>query len=99
MASEDKRKLWEERIDDFLVSGQTQKAWCQDQGCSVYQLQYWLRKLGVSRAEARRRRWVSLQTRSGSGISLRVGHVVLEVEQGFDPEVLTDVVRLLSGIC
>jgi hypothetical protein len=33
------------------------------------------------------------------GITIRVGELVLEVEQGFDPQVLSDVVLTLMALC
>ena len=101
MSNEQKRELWNERIQAFRASGLSQKAWCEEQGLQVSQLGYWLRKLRSETNLSEKGRWVSLSSvaPSGSGISLRVGSVVLEIERVFDPEVLADVLRSLMAVC
>gem|GEM_PF-5068991 len=46
-------------------------------------------------------RWVSLPTSqaAGSGVSLKLGKVVLEVEPGFDEQTFTSVLRALMAAC
>lgn len=44
MSKEEKRALWEARIQQFQTSGQTCKDWCQEQQISVTTMNYWLRK-------------------------------------------------------
>mgnify|MGYP003292904342 CR=1 FL=1 len=44
MSKEEKRVLWETRIQQFRSSGQTCKVWCQEQQISVATMNYWLRK-------------------------------------------------------
>lgn len=46
-------------------------------------------------------RWVSLPGTAsfGSGVSLRIGDLVVDVESGFDKELLVDVVRALMAVC
>ena len=44
MPKEEKRRLWEERIQEFHSSGQTCKAWCREQQIPVATMNYWLRK-------------------------------------------------------
>ena len=103
MVTQDKRQLWEERVKAYLASGQTQKAWCLEQGLPVHQLQYWLKRFKAERVlvSSGSGRWVSLpdSIRTGSGVSLRFGDVVLEVERGFDQDVLVDVIRSLMSLC
>ena len=100
MSNKQKQELWNERIQEFRASGLSQKAWCEKQGLQIGQLGYWLRK---SKTEANRSngRWLTLSTiaPSGSGISLRIGSMVLEIERGFDQEVLADVVHSLMTVC
>ena len=103
MVTQDKRQLWEERVRAYLASGQTQKAWCLEQGIPVHQLRYWLRKFKAEHVQVSSGsgRWVSLPAsiRTGSGVSLRIGGVILEVERGFDQDVLVDVIRSLMSLC
>ena len=100
MSNTQKQELWNERIQDFRTSGLSQKAWCEEHGLQVGQLGYWLRK-SKTQASSSNGRWLSLDTIAlpGSGISLRIGSMVLEIERGFDQEVLADVVRSLMAVC
>ena len=98
----EKRALWNERIQDFLTIGQSRQAWCRDNEVSAQQLGYWLRKSQSSHEnQAESSRWVSMNASSsaGSGITMRVGDIILEVERGFDPQVLTDVILTLMTLC
>ena len=99
MSNEQKRELWNERIQAFRASGLSQKAWCEEQGLQVSQLGYWLRKLRSETNLSEKGRWVSLNNiaPSNSGVSLRIGNAVLEIDRGFDPEVLADVLRSLMA--
>ncbi len=96
-----KQELWTERIEAFLASGLSQRAWCEQQGMRPNQLSYWLRKLRTEARPSGKGRWVSLNNiaPSNSGVSLRIGNAVLEIERGFDPEVLADVLRSLMASC
>lgn len=100
-ARQELRELWAERVQDFLASGLSQRAWCREQGLRPNQLGYWLRKLEAETKPAQSGRWVRLYSvgHSGSGVVLRIGTVVLEIQRGFDQEVLVDVIRSLIGIC
>ena len=63
---------------------------------------YWLRKLESNMpAESESKRWVRMQTTplGDSGITIQIGDVVLSVKQGFDHQVLVDVVRALTAVC
>lgn len=36
---------------------------------------------------------------TGSGVVLRIGNVTVEIQRGFDPQVLTEVIRSLLNVC
>ena len=101
MTEKSKQELWAERIEAFLSSGLSQRAWCEQQGLRPSQLRYWLRKFRTETKQGTLVRWLSLDAvaPSGSGVSLRIGNVVLEIQRGFDQEVLAGVVRSLMDIC
>ena len=101
MANQEKQRLWEERIEAFLASGQSQRAWCQEQGLRANQLGYWLRKYRARMSQPSGKRWVSMESgfHSHSGVSLRIGNIVLDVEPGFNQQVLVDVLHSLMNVC
>lgn len=107
IAYSEKQELWSNRIEAFLASGQSRRTWCQEHGLPEHQLGYWLRKLQSSKSShpvsstSERNRWISVETMipTNTGVSMRLGKVVLELECGFDPKVLADVVMTLMTVC
>jgi hypothetical protein len=55
-ARQELRELWAERVEAFLASGLSQRAWCREHGLKQERLSYWLRKF---RAEASAKIWTS----------------------------------------
>ncbi len=104
---ENRRLVWDERICQFQESGQSGAAWAKEQGISVHQLRYWYRTLTgqpITKARSNTQTWVELPVAStmessshGSGITLRCGSLLIDVDRGFDPQVLADVVQTLQG--
>ena len=102
---EEKRALWTERVALFQSSGQSVAAGSTDQDVAEHQLRYWLRKTIANQSQAspsKTSQWVALnpsEQQVSSGISMRIGSVRLDIERGFDPQVLTELVRTLTGSC
>lgn len=102
MADKEKQKLWDDRIQVFLTSGQSQRAWCLQQGLPEHQLRYWFAKYKTRASKNVSEHWVAMETSTssnGSGVSLRIGNTVLEIEQGFNNQVLEDVLHVLMSLC
>lgn len=101
MSDKTKQELWAERIEEFRARGMSQSAWCREHNLRPNQLGYWLRKLTNEANSPKTSRWISLDTiaSAGSGVSLRIGNLVLEVQRGFDQQVLAEVVQALMDIC
>jgi hypothetical protein len=101
MTERQKQELWVKRIEDFRSSGQSQVAWCQEQDIPVHQLRYWLQKQRKNVSESVGSRWISMQATvaSGSGVSLRLGAITLDIEPDFNQQVLVDVVNSLMTVC
>ncbi|GEM_PF-816972 len=98
---------WDDRLRAFKASGQNASQWCREHGIPVHQLRYRLRKekeahpTPVSNGHSH---WVALPSAPdsnavSSGVSLRIGSVDVNVERGFDPDVLSDVLRSLLEEC
>ncbi|GFN21967.1 IS66 family insertion sequence element accessory protein TnpA [Thermanaeromonas sp. C210] len=108
MTRAERQKLWETRIAEYQASGQSVKEWCAShEGISPRQLWYWLRKYkdqnGVSLEKPTR--WLPVEiseSSSGDGgnsLLVRIGKTSIEVRPGFDPALLTQVVRVLIALC
>jgi hypothetical protein len=102
---EQKRILWEERIAAFQTSGQTVSGWCRERDISEHQMRYWLRRILPKRAKTQESvssHWVQVDSSGNtarSGISLCIGNVTLDVQPGFDQQVLVEVLRSLMSLC
>ena len=100
-----KRALWQERITLFQESGQSVAKWCSEQDIPEHQLRYWLRKNMAEQnntAVNTSSRWIALEPSEESvstGIMLWIGSLRLEIQRGFDPQVLTEVIRTLTSSC
>jgi hypothetical protein len=101
---------WEGRISEFQRSGLTRKAWCEANHISIHKFHYWFGKLSrlESRSSLQPGPWA--QVRVGEAItggppsaqtslSVRVGSVVIEVRDGYNPSLLLDVVKVLQELC
>ena len=73
----------------------------REHGLRPNQLWYWLRKFSTEANQPQNGRWIQLDSLAptGSGVVLRIGNVALEVQRGFDPQVLTEVIRSLLNVC
>lgn len=107
-SKEVRRQTWIARVTAYKQNGQTMKEWCSTQGVTLDQLKYWLRKF---KSEAGGSDFpaptsfvplvLSESSRSPSSASLRlhVGDVHFDVNVGFNPELLRDVVAALRTPC
>lgn len=91
---------WQKRVAEFQASGLSGAKWCQANDYKEHQLWYWVRKFrqaGTEKAEPTQ--WLRVETKESAGLQVRVGLAVVQVKNGFDPELLLEVVRTLSALC
>lgn len=103
MTQAENRQMWQSRVAEFKASGQTATAWCIDQGIKVHQLRYWLHKFKSEYESAKKQtQWLSVEIgelkadKPQEALPIRVGKATIEVRPGFDPKLLSDVVKTLS---
>lgn len=101
MVDKAKQDLWRQRVADFLATGDSRRAWCEKHQLPLHQLGYWLRKFHGDGAGPSRQKWIALERIRPirAGVSLRVGSLNLDVEPGFDEQVLEGVIRALMVVC
>lgn len=105
------RQEWIALIEDYKSSGLTMAAWCSSNQFTLHTLKYWLRKLkGTSSAipglaKSRRSTFVPLAVDDsaskvpGTPLVVSVGEVRIEIQSGFDPRLLQEVVKALTVSC
>ena len=106
MAKVELRKEWEARVAAFRASGQSTTEWCANHDFKPSRLRYWLRKINpIDTPSVMPSQWMSVEIGNmdpgvqGNGLCVRVGHAVVEVQPGFDPLLLKNVVRTLVALC
>jgi hypothetical protein len=105
MNNSELRMEWEQRIANFLSSGQSASKWCAANEISIHQFWYWKRRLkAIDDTVKDPSKWLSLEMddsieESKSKIVVKMGQASIEVGHGFDPKLLVDVVKALQSIC
>lgn len=106
MSRTELRRQWELRIADFRGSGQTQSEWCAANQINHHQLKYWLYKTENKKpvATTQSTKWVSVTvdgqvSEPKNTIQITIGDASIEVKSGFNPTLLTEVVRTLRSLC
>jgi len=107
MTKAELRKEWALRVAAFKASGQSASAWCVAHDLPPHQLWYWLRKhKSEDTPTVMPPQWLSVEvgelehsSAQRSALIVRVGQATLEVKPGFNPTLLTDVVRILAALC
>src|SRR5690625_4978189 len=98
------RKKWEVRIAEYRASGQTQTQWCEANHLKLHQFKYWLRKIENEKTHsASSSQWVPIAVNHSyeaqNPLIVKVGLASIEVQPGYDPSLLADVVRTLRSLC
>ena len=102
---EQKRAYWKRQIESWRSSGMTQVAFCREHELKVHQFTYWKKRIVQTEAEGK---FVSLNLSSFTnkqppqpGCPLRVvvsNGLKVEVEAGFDPDLLGQLIIVLRGV-
>lgn len=102
MTRTEQQQQWENRIAKYRASGQSVKKWCTENNINPGQLWYWLRKLKTSDETQinHAHQWLQVEVRDytlvDNALLVRVGDACIEVKPGFDPALLSQVVRTLA---
>lgn len=101
MTKAEREKEWETRIADFRASGQSAKDWCAANGLKTERLWYWLRRYKTDKATPSTQ-WIPVEVSEQlpkskcNALLIRVGEASIEVKPGFDPGLLSQIVRALT---
>lgn len=95
------KEIWRQRITAFDASGESKKKWCENNGLKDYQLRYWIKKLkSEEESKSPSNQWISIEMNEQNSVSsdelkVKIGEITLEVRAGFNPTLLSDVVKVL----
>ncbi|MEC0371475.1 IS66 family insertion sequence element accessory protein TnpA [Paenibacillus chibensis] len=108
MTREDVQKKWEARVATFRASGEKVTKWCKVNKVDRRQLYTWMKRLDGSSGNTVSRKPPSFinvaltpeaETKRLTSIHIKLGTAVIEVEPGFNPTLLREVVKALEVIC
>ncbi|KYH30053.1 MULTISPECIES: IS66 family insertion sequence element accessory protein TnpA [Moorella] len=108
MTKAERQALWETRIAEYKKSGQSVREWCAThEDVNPKQLWYWLRKYKNQDVvyPGNSNRWLPVEIREpssgvqGNSLLVRIGKTCIEVKPGFDPALLSQVVKVLVALC
>jgi hypothetical protein len=104
MTRAERQQEWEIRIAAYRTSGLSVQKWCVANGLQPYQLWYWLRRNSpeTTSPAVKSTRWLPVEMTPvdhDDALVIRIGTASIEVRPGFDPALLSGVVRALSGLC
>jgi len=107
MTQAERQKEWENRIAQYRDSGKSVKEWCVANNVKADRLWYWLRKYKTNKDAplVQPNQWMPVELSEHSpmeqnnSLTIRVGKAQIEVKGGFDPALLSQVVRALVALC
>jgi hypothetical protein len=98
MTEQDPKNYWLDLIDHQAESGLTIAAFCEKHEISRYKFYYWRKRLCKSKKPNKGFVQLIPNSHSESGIKVHLSEsVYIEVQPGFDPQTLQDVMKALGG--
>ncbi|NLV16103.1 MAG: IS66 family insertion sequence element accessory protein TnpB [Syntrophomonadaceae bacterium] len=96
------QKEWEQRFLDYQRSGLSIVAWCRKHSLPVSRFYYWRRRLNPKpKTNNAAVKWLPLDVRTrfdSKTVMIHVGQISVEVQDGFDHELLGQVVKVLKTL-
>jgi transposase-like protein len=103
MKKEELKREWQTKIALYEASGKNQSKWCRENGVNQRNFNRWYNKLKVETSPVPTiQGWVPIQIAErypASPLTLEIGKVRLDVQEGFNPSLLAEVVKVLGTIC
>ena len=108
MAREDAQKKWEERIAAFRASGEKAARWCKANQVDRRGLYTWMKRLSGPSPVATAAKPTTFvkakvtlepEPQPSACLRIKIGAAVIEVDAGFNPALLRDVVQALEVVC
>ena len=96
---------WCAIIAAYKTSGQSQTEWCRINNIALSNFRYWLQKeQKEATTPTETSEWLTLsvseqEPNQNRHLTLQIGPVRIEVNPGFDPKQLSEVVKILIALC
>ena len=103
------QKEWEDRIAAYQASGLSVREWCAAHGVKPNRLWYWLRRNKNQAASpvktSKTPQWLPVEVseqmpgNQNNAVLIRIGQASVEVNPGFDPAMLSEIIHILVAVC
>lgn len=97
------KKERERLVLECRASGMTAKAWCEEKGIKYRSYIDWATALNKESQQEEPQQWAKVanlkEEHSSSEIKLNCGKWTICVGAGFSPTLLSDVLRVVDGVC
>lgn len=93
---------WTALVKEYNSSGLNLTAWCKEKELSKSYFYPHLKKIKSIAAETSEQKWVAIalpESVEKSSISLKVGNITLDIKNGFDKEILLNVLSVVMKLC
>ena len=101
MTKEERVTHWRAVIRKHGESGLSAAAFCREQDITIHQFHWWRRRFRKENSQGKESAFlqlVPLTKSQHSGVRIRLHNgMLIEVEQGFDPRTLRDVIEAFCG--
>jgi len=105
MTSNERRALWEQRLDEYEASGQRILTWCEEKSITPRQFYYWRKKLRPEQLKKEQPvKWLSLKynmresVSAEEAIAVHIGQATIEVRKGFDQGLFRKIIQVLQTL-
>ena len=99
------KEKWTTIVEAQQSSGQTQKAWCQENQVNIHKFNYWKKRLTTKSTQDATSEpigtfeWANVVVENfSSEIEIEVGSVRIHLKSNFDEDLLKKLIRTLQAI-
>ena len=103
MSTDERKQMWQERIDAYRSSGMTSvTAWCRQNHVGVQSMYNWMKRLNTesTHVDYPLAKWVALTPDSSeetSTLTVKIGDVSIEIKEGFNHALFNEVLQILQS--
>jgi hypothetical protein len=108
MTREQREIMWRQRLESYVPGQVGVLEWCARNGVDRKTFYYWRRRLQQPSTTEQESQWLTVTAVADldpstkceprpSGVSVRIGNAAIDLDTGFDENVLSAVVRVLEA--
>lgn len=107
MARKGNPDYWQQQLSNQISSGLSQTQWCEQNNINIHNFRYWKNRLSSKKqkasCESNQTKWalvtsserVVFDDSKAPSLRIHIGKALIEVSEGFDHNILSDVVTVL----